>query len=49
MKYSTAVLLLVGAMTSTEALKLQQMNASELDIDTNESAQKHNPQDLKLA
>ena len=41
MKYSTAVLLLIGAMTSTEALRLHQ----RIDIDT----EKHNAEDLKLA
>jgi hypothetical protein len=30
MKYSTAVLLLVGALSSTEALKLQQSNSGFL-------------------
>jgi hypothetical protein len=47
MKYSTAVLLLIGALSSTEALRLRQRNASELDIDSN--IDKHNLQDLKLA
>jgi hypothetical protein len=41
MKYSTAVLLLIGALTSTQALKL--------NIDSNVDAQKHNQEDLKLA
>lgn len=41
MKYTTAVLLLIGAMTSTEAVRLS--------IDSNSGAEKHNANDLKLA
>jgi hypothetical protein len=49
MKYSTAVLLLIGAMSSTDALKLHQKNAGFLQIDSNESAKKHNMKDIELA
>ena len=36
MKYSAAVLLLVGALSSTEAIKLYQKNGSYLEINSNE-------------
>ena len=49
MKYSTAVLLLVGAISSTNALKLYQRNAVDLGMDTNELAQKTSKQDIELA
>jgi len=36
MKYSTAVLLLIGALSSTDALKLYQKNAEYLEMNSNE-------------